>query len=278
MAVEPTVSLFLSSGRCGTQWLAAVLARMYSDVAVVTHEPIGPMYQPKRVFRASDAAERMLGIDAVRDHIASIERIAETKSYIETGWPSCAAIPLFRRRFGDRFRLVQLVRDPVPTAMSLVTHGFFDGRDDEWATEALLDPTSPNVAQTEYAERWAALSPYEKCLFVWTEIHLYGEALRELSFPMMTIRTEDILLPTGALQSLITFLGLPDRPVPEDATEERVDAHRFQTPDAIEWRKIFDHPRTVALATAHGYAWDGIDEGALADRYRGPLPDWRLSP
>lgn len=274
----PTVCLFLSSGRCGTQWLASVLERMYSDVAVVTHEPIGPAYRPRRAFRAPDATERVLRVDAVREHVRSIERILETKSYVETGWPSCVAIPLFLERFGERFKLVQLVRDPVPTAMSLVTHGFFAGRDDDWATEAMLDPASPGVVQTEYAERWPALSPYEKCLFAWTEIHLYGEALRELSVPMMTIRTEDVVGPTSALRDLIAFLGLPDRSLPAGAAAEQIDSYRFQAPDPVDWRQIFDHRRTVALAATYGYAWDALDESALERRYRGPLPDWRLSP
>ena len=36
----PRATFFLSTGRCGTQWLAASLAEHYGDMATVDHEPM----------------------------------------------------------------------------------------------------------------------------------------------------------------------------------------------------------------------------------------------
>ena len=49
MTGAPIVA-FLSTGRCGTQWLTAGLRELHPDVEA-EHEPIGPLYKPRRYFR-----------------------------------------------------------------------------------------------------------------------------------------------------------------------------------------------------------------------------------
>jgi hypothetical protein len=272
------VFLFLSIGRCGTQWLASHLTSAYADEAAVTHEPIGPFYRPRSFFRAYDRIDDMLLIDEIREHLDEVERITSEWTYIETGWPSYAAMPLFHRRFGDRLSIVQLVRNPVTTAMSLAAIGAFDGRDDEWHRNAFLDPSVPGVIQGDYASRWPSLTPYEKSLFGWTEIHMYAHELRTrlagCSFHL--VRFEDLFGGRDELPKLLRFMEL--QPVPEllQSAVTPIDAYRSQDPGLPDWRLIYDHPATVTLASSFGYDLDSLDANALRERYEGPLPTWRV--
>src|SRR5436853_619822 len=115
----PTVVFFLSSGRCGTQWLAHGLRTLYSDIDV-EHEPIGPLYKPRLYFRRYDDPEATLAVPEVARHVERIER--SLRSYVETGWPSFPVLPLLARRLGSRLRVVPLTRHPVPGALSPLSH------------------------------------------------------------------------------------------------------------------------------------------------------------
>src|SRR5690349_283924 len=50
---------FLSTGRCGTQWLASGFATYHPDLEV-EHEPIGVLYKPRRYFRCYRHPEAVL--------------------------------------------------------------------------------------------------------------------------------------------------------------------------------------------------------------------------
>jgi hypothetical protein len=274
----PGLVLFLSTGRCGTQWLASSLKQAYGDETIVTHEPIGWQYRPNLFLRSYDRLDDMLLIDRVRNHLDAVERIIETKTYIETGWPSYAAIPLFKRRFGDQLKLIHLLRHPVPTALSYVTLGLFDGRTDEWARYCFLDPSCPGVLHKDYADRWPELTPYQKVLFGWTEIHSYGREIQAL-FPKMpyhTIKSEDLFAGDDTLEELTAFMGLPFRESLRDSSSIHVDSFRFRSPRASDWRRIFDLPETVTLAQSLGYDLAAVENETFNERYRGPIPGWRL--
>jgi hypothetical protein len=138
------VPVFLSIGRCGTQWLAATFAELYGESAEVEHEPLGGRYWPRRFFRSYANAEAILELPEVAAHV---ERVARSDYYVETGWPVLAALPML-------------------------------------ATAARVEPACCAEAdrsqriQPHYARRWHQLSSYEKCLFWWTDLHMLG-----LEFP-----------------------------------------------------------------------------------------------
>src|SRR5438874_1877719 len=48
-AGERSIVMVLSAGRCGTRWLTDGLRRLHPE-AVAEHEPIGPLYRPRRYF------------------------------------------------------------------------------------------------------------------------------------------------------------------------------------------------------------------------------------
>lgn len=254
MADAHPAVFFVSTGRCGTQWLQKALGGTYSDLAVVTHEPVRGPYEPKRYLRAYDRLDELLAAGAVARHLAFIQGTIGTKTYIETGWPSYPALPLFIDRLAGRVRIVHLVRHPVPVALSLSSHEVYAPRQG-WVAGAAISPFDPGTVQNDLQPRWAAMEPYEKCLFWWTEIHLYALELRERhpAIPFAFVRYEDLFDPaTGALRDLIGFLELPWRDAIETFRTERVDRYRRPVP-AAERQLVLHYPRTVALAAKFGY-------------------------
>ena len=89
-------TFILSSGRCGTQWLAKHLGEIYGDRAVVTHEPLRVDYLPRQMLGLDDPTAGPSG-PRLLEHAAAIERTLETKDYIECGWPCLRRDSLLRR-------------------------------------------------------------------------------------------------------------------------------------------------------------------------------------
>lgn len=263
----------LSTGRCGTQWLATNLGEIYADLATVTHEPIGPAYRCREYFRAYERLDDMAAVPEIAEHMTAIGTARSQGVYIETGWPVFSALPLFLDRLPGEIRIVHLVRHPVPTAISHMAHKTYGGspRSDGYTQLAALDAFCPGVIQTDVREVWDDLTPYEKTLFWWTEVHLYAEELaqRYPTVPFHRVRSEDVLAGgDGTLRGLCAFLDLPWRPELVTRTSQRVDAWHHRTDTDFEWRRIFDHDLTVALAQRLGYDFAGVDDRALASRYK----------
>ena len=267
------IFLVLSAGRCGTQWLAANLADSYGDRLDVAHEPLGPFYRPREFFRAYDRLAELGALPEVAAHLDRVERVVESRSYVETGWPLFAAIPLFIQRFGCKVRLIHLTRHPVPNAISHMVHQCYAGspRDDPYTRLAALDPFCPGVFQGDYGARWESLTPYEKCLFWWTEVHQYAGEIAELhpDQPVIRLKSEDLLASEQAQRSLTTFLELPygfDRAA---RRRDIVDEWHHRTRLDFDWRQIFEHPATLQVAAQLGYDPEEIDARLLEERYRG---------
>lgn len=270
MAQTPTAIFFLSTGRCGTQWLRHALAATYPDDAVVTHEPVRPGYEQKTYLRAYDRLDELLSSEAVSKNLANIRETLKAKTYIETGWPCYPALPLIADRLGGRVKIVHLVRHPVHVALSLVTHHVYEGRED-WVSRAELSPFDPGVVQKELAGDWARMSPYEKCLFWWTEINLYAlelkERLRDVEF--LLVRYEDLFGPDAqAMEGLVRFMGLAYDPALLSLRSNNVDRYRMKSA-AVEWTLIFKYARTIALAERFGYDCRDLSAPQVAARYFG---------
>jgi hypothetical protein len=265
---------FLSTGRCGTQWLTAGLRRLHPEVEA-EHEPIGPLYQPRRYFRCYSDPAVVLEVRQVAEHVARLAQ--QSRPYVETGWPLFPALPLLALRFPGRLRIVHLTRHPVPTALSHLAHNSYAGspRDDAYTRWATLGPADRGVFQPAYAARWEALSPYEKCLFWWTEVHLYGLELEDRlgAVPFMRVRSEDLLGgDRSELERLLEFMGLRWRPEWVRHAESRVDRWHHHTDAEVDPLVVLEHPATVETAARLGYDAGDVDRGALAARYRG-TPD-----
>jgi hypothetical protein len=265
------VVMFLSTGRCGTQWLTATFRKLHHEVRC-EHEPIGPLYAPRRHFRRYGEPQRVLDEPAVAEHLAGIQ--AETRPYVETGWPLIPALPHLATAIPERLRVVHLTRHPVPAALSHLAHNSYAGspRDDTFTRLATLGPSDPRVFQPRYTSRWETLTPYEKCLFWWTEVNLFGLefARRFPDIPLLRIQSEALLSPTSELlPRMLAFVGIAFDERWTQALGTPVDRWRHHTDQDVDPALVRHHPRTVETAARLGYEALKFDRAALRARYVG---------
>jgi hypothetical protein len=268
---DPSVVMVLSSGRCGTQWLTATLRDICPRLEV-EHEPIGPLYAPRRYFRCWAQPDVILDVPEVGAHVRDLE--SRDGPYVETGWPLFAALPLLARRLGPRLRILHLTRHPVPSALSHQAHKAYAGspRDDAYTRLATLAPRDARVFQPDYAERWDALTPYEKCLFWWTEVHRFGLEFAELSgpIPFLRVRSEEMLAgDRDTLRAIVDFVGLSWDERWLELTGRRVDRWHHHSDDEIDPLLVMEHPLTLEVARELGYRAQDVDVAQLDARYRG---------
>lgn len=266
----PTV--VLSTGRCGTQWLTDTLGSLYPDELIVEHEPIGPLYRPRRCFRCYERPDAVLDVPEVRAHIDWIGAL--DRPYVETGWPLFAALPLLAERYGGELAVVHLTRHPVPSALSHLAHNSYagSGRDDDFTRLATLGPSDPNVFQAGYSERWDRLSPYEKCLYWITEVGMFGLEF-EQRYPQvrfLRVRSEDMLAGDRAtLEGIARLIGVEfDERWPQ-MTSKRVDRWHHHTDLDVDPLQIEHHPLAMSTARRLGYEPTAFDAEALRARYAG---------
>jgi hypothetical protein len=262
----------LSTGRCGTQWLAKNLIDHYADLLAVTHEPYKHDYLPRRLLGIDDPT-RWPTLALLDRHVAAIEHDLASKPYIECGWQCYGPLPYFAVRLAGRLRVVHLVRHPVPTAASLLTHLHYHPHHVRVTEKVMLMPSDAGVAMPEYCERWAAMSRFEKCLYFWAEINLLGLRLeQQLGVSWLRLRSEDLFGGDG-LDRLLDFLGLPRREAIYAARRRPHDHHaqgiRLRLEADLD--TIGDHPRIVGLARTLGYDALDFDRARLNARY--VIPD-----
>lgn len=266
MSQTNDATFFLSTGRCGTQWLQKTLSAVYRDKAKVTHEPVRAAYSAKRYLRAGNF-DPLLSSGRIARHLASIKETLETKRYIETGWPGYAVLPFFIGQLEDRVRIVHLVRHPVNAALSMATHKPY-GRPD-WIKGFALTPFDRGIVQKELASAWPTMNSYEQCLFWWTEINLYALELQELypDIPFFFLRYEDLFGADGeAMKALVAFMGLGYVPTLEAHKAKTVDKFQFKS-YPVDWTLIFKYPKTVALAERFGYDLGEFPTQKITARY-----------
>lgn len=267
MGRTKTGIFFLSTGRCGTQWLQKTLAAAYPDTAVVTHEPVREAYEPKLYLRAYDKLGELLSSEEVSKHLSFVRETLKSKTYIETGWPCYPAIPLIMDQLDRRVRIVHLVRHPVYVALSLTTHKVYERQD--WISRYAISPFDRGVVQKELAEVWAEMGMYEKCLFWWTEINLYALELKERrpDIEFSLVRYEDLFGPdTQTLEDLIRFMNLAYDPSIQESRLKNVDRYHWRSPP-VDWELIFKYAQTVALAEQFGYDFNDLSRPQIATRY-----------
>src|SRR5262249_42648763 len=146
----------LSTGRCGTQWLARFFRENLGDAATVTHEPILDSWSKHP--------------EDVDVHLRFIDDTLKRHGYIECGYALWKSIPFLIDRFAPDVRIIHLVRHPVPTAWSWLTHrAFCEPLLPHLPEKVLLSPFDEGVQFSQYRERWSSMSPYEKALYYWLE-------------------------------------------------------------------------------------------------------------
>ena len=264
-----TATFFLSTGRCGTQWITAHLLADGKESAVIEHEPLHNRYYPRLMLGSNDP-EKTGNAAEIFSHCEMIEKILEEKNYIECGWPLWGAIPYLLKRFEGRVRIVHLVRHPIPTACSWVSHGAFcpplaPGL--PFREKILASPFDEGTAFPHYCKGWEGMNPFEKALFFWAEVNALGLKLEETAKVLwLRIRCED-LFHGNALKCLRIFLELS----PQKNSEGRVSEIKddFHSLCGFWWnpRDIQKYPEFMKTAVRLGYDPLDFDEEKLRRRY-----------
>lgn len=188
------ILLFLSTGRCGTQFLTDMLAQAAQSRATVVHEPLRSGYWPRQCLRMADPVAKLHEFPAIAEHFAGWDAaLAEGRGVVETGWPIFPWLPYLAERFAGRIEIVHLLRDPIRTAFSMASHRYYsDRRDDDFTREAVLTPEDPGVRWVEYRALWPNLNPVERCLFFWAEVHGLAEEMAAAGQIALQMRAEDL--------------------------------------------------------------------------------------
>ncbi len=263
-----TATFILSTGRCGTQWIAANLTAACNGSAVIEHEPLHDRYYPRAMLAGNDP-EKTGNAAEVHAHCDRIEAILKEKSYIECGWPAWGAIPYLLQRFAGRIKIVHLVRHPLPVACSWVSHRAFcppiiQGLPG-FREKILASPFDEGTAFSQCRDKWGGMNPFEKTLFFWSEVNALGLRLEAGSdVPWLRIRFEDLFC-GNALKQLTDFLGLaaPDAM----ALSKSQDEYRYVCDSWWNPRDIQKHPDVMEVAERLGYDPLDFDEQKLRGRY-----------
>jgi hypothetical protein len=268
-----TVTFFITTARSGTQWVARTLRETYPDLLSVQHEPIRYDYAPKRCLRNPSELASLRMVPTVQQHFGNIHETLKTRSYVETGFPAFAAAPLLVEEFGERLRLVQLIRHPARVAASIMTHRWYqDGARPDIEADVALSPTDAGVRLCGYQLRWNRMSEYEKALFFWAQVHLYGLEVETTysAVPFTRVTFEDLLTRRDARVAFARFLNVPYRPEFDLAPLNREDSFRQQTVMRIDFGKVHDHPAVAALAQQFGYDTSVAEMQKIGTRYKAP--------
>jgi hypothetical protein len=266
----PHATFVLSTGRCGTQWLAEAFRAGGCGRARVEHEPLHNDYVPRQMLGAADPGALGARGQRLLRHAEEIERTLAERDYIETGHPSWSSVPWLARRLAGRVRVIHLVRHPVPTACSWVSHGaFVPPLLPHLRLKELIAPADAGVSFPEYAGRWSGLTPFEKALVYWAEVNAFAlrlEALGEL--PWRRVRYEDLFGDEGqTLAGIMEFSGaggLEAGALPRSAC---VDRHRFALAAWPEFARLAEHPDVAQLAARFGYRLEDFPVEQIAARF-----------
>ena len=255
------VIIFLSTPRCGTQWLAKYLGKFYKNEATVLHEPIQYDYYPRKNLGRYEPPLLPQDNHKLEKHLDFIEEETEQKKYIEVGWQSIAGIAEFYRRFGDRLKVIHLYRNPVYVAVSLVTIDFYTNKHKQRNEKAILRPFDDVALLNEYKDRWGEMSHYEKSLYYWTEINLRALEIKSQydNLPFYSLKFENLFKKnkeTGriTLVELLSFMDLNYDRKMLDALKIKHDEYHYKTHLHIDWKNIDKHPQTLALADKLEYS------------------------
>jgi hypothetical protein len=273
--VMHTATFFIATARSGTQWICHSLRDVFEDVLAVEHEPIRYAYAPKRCLRNPAALAALRAHPLVRQHLDGIHRTLKDRPYVEVGFPAFAAAPLLLEEFGSHLRLVHLTRHPLRAAASIVTHRWFDPKErPDIMADVALTPMDCGVRLHHYADRWPQMNPFEKALFNWTEVHLYGLEVRNQStIPVLRVRFEDLLTQKTAGAKFLDFLNLPHRSKWDAAATTIVDSFQKKTETRIDWSTTRTLPEMAELAEAFGYDLEAVSERTLRSRYHQSLAE-----
>ncbi len=257
----------LSTGRCGTQWLARFLGLNLGERATVTHEPIHAAWSPREMLGARDPGNLPPRLrEPIDRHLQSIRDVLRGRTYVECGYPLWSAVPFLIETFAP-VRIMHLVRHPVPTAWSWLTHrAFCPPLLPHIAEKTLLSPFDGGVQFPEYRRRWSAMSPFEKSLYYWLEVIAFELHLRAAGTTTWLTLTFDEMFGGEAQRRILEFVTASKfESGPESLGS--IDEQHALTEQQVDPREIENHPAVMRVAAELGFDPLSFDVQRLRERY-----------
>lgn len=164
----------LSSGRCGTQWLAKQLHNVLVNHYWVTHEPLHFDYAPNK---NSPSKPLDYNRNKIQAHATQIQNhLSRGGHYIECGFPCWRHLDWYREILQTDVKVIHLHRHPVDTARSwLKQNAFVMPLLPHLPEKSLFHPLAPEANLPDYVNRWEQMSPFERNLYYWAEVQLQAE-------------------------------------------------------------------------------------------------------
>ncbi len=274
-------TLTLSTGRCGTTFLASTFLQCSPSTLRVYHEALHPsVARPAQHHFVSDRKQLtdMLAVPEVAAQLARWKEEAQGRPVVEFGWTAYALAPLLKDLFGESLRLLYIHRHPFSVAGSFCNLGHYRvNSSPAWA----ITPSHPRVRHSLPQERWAAMSFFERGLYRWLEINCYaGELIA--SFPperTMVLASQDLFRdPTASITSIGAFMGLAQRDAPAPAAYRNAVGPQYIESFPITKRDIdrgLQFPELVQFAEELGY--DMSRANCLREARKYMLPPSSLS-
>jgi hypothetical protein len=268
------VALTITTGRSGSSFLYHSLRATAHHDEAVYHELLHPMVAKPAVFHRCFDEDRK---KQLRSELAVGRLLEEWKcrirrgSIIDIGWTMSSLAPLMADEFGNSFRMLVLHRHPVEFAASAYIAGRYSEKRHE---DFSLSPFHEGAYFRDYAERWAHMSCFEKCLFWWLETFHYGQemAARLNVSQSKFVSLDELTSRPSMLEEIAQFFGIRafNAVRSSDITNRRMGKNLEIRPLGDAWRSYVEHDEVITLASELGYDMSEGYVRQIAKRYQRP--------
>ncbi len=239
-----SATFILSTGRCGTQWLAKNLAETLPEDWRVEHEPLHFDYAP---LKNSPSHPLVCNAEKLTAHLSGIQKhVGQDGHYIECGFPCWRHLQWFREALDCPVKIIHLHRHPVAVARSwLKQNAFVPPILPHLPVKELFHPAAVEALLPEYLKAWDHLTSFEKNLYYWAEVQLQALSYKKiwndspwLELPFARLNDQKLLeylevflaAPLRAdywrWRKTDDYQGLEQAPVDESLLEKHPDVRR----------------------------------------------------
>ena len=277
MAEPHPLGLVISTGRSGTTYLQNLFrAALPGQAGGVLRESLhAGRAKPAFFHRRFDAGP--LADPAIAGHLQQWDALLAAQPVVDFGWTTSCLAPALAITRPQQLRVLVLTTHPVVVAASFANRGHYTlNVNPAWA----ISPAHANVRHPQYASRWERMSPYEKGLFRWLEITAYGLEFLERfpAIPSLRLHSDDVFADPAKAREIAELFGFAharfDFDVPRN---ESMREHVERRPVGAEWRRIFDMPEVLELASSLGFDMgeQAVFEKARRYQLQGPMAKLR---
>lgn len=269
------ITLTISTGRCGTTLLEKSFKETYQGGSNwISHEYLRQNITNVGVYHRcySESCQKEMLNKEIVELLEEWKAVSLRGPVVDFGWTMRSLIPYFLDKLGSQFRVIHIHRHPVAVAASLKIKGSYSiNNSPQWA----IAPDHPRALYPQFKSRWASMTPYEKCLYLWLEVSAYAAEVREKypELPFLEVRSEDLFRSNESMIEIAKFTGFWKPDVAIKRSRENNSRHIFsleRRPIKGEWISYQKHPELVEFGKNLGYCMDEDYVAALIRKYQLP--------